>query len=131
MVELGYRKDYDPHKTKRAEKALQHTNMCKLLATRYNVDYQVWDIGYTGIIPKDLKGMAERLGVANPNKLLKDIHKIAVEHALLIISDRRAQERQLHATTAPSQPSERRHPCGHNRYRYTPVDRLHTKAPPR
>jgi hypothetical protein len=74
--------------------------------------------------------MAERLGVTNPNKLLKDIHKIAVEHALLIIADRRARERQLH--TSQSQPTAGTHPTNTRRNRYyTPIDRLHTKAPPR
>jgi hypothetical protein len=73
--------------------------------------------------------MAKRLGVANPDKLLKDIHKIAVEHALLILADRRAQERQLQNNTH-SQPAVRTHPNRRHRY-HTPIDRLHTKAPPR
>jgi hypothetical protein len=47
LVELGYRKDYDPHKTKQTEKTAQHADMCtKLAARRYNIDFQVWDIGY-------------------------------------------------------------------------------------
>jgi ribonuclease HI len=126
LVEVGYRKDYDPGRTKRVEKLLQHqATMKALTASGWQVDYQVWDIGYTGIIPKDHYQQARRLGVTNPKKLLRDIHKIAVEHALLIMQDRRHQESQQ-----PHGQQQRYHTTRPHRY-HTPVDRLHTKAPPR
>jgi hypothetical protein len=56
-IEIGYRSDYDPELKKLAEKQLQHMPTCQALAQHYNVDYQVWDIGHTGMIPKRLLTM--------------------------------------------------------------------------
>jgi hypothetical protein len=97
-IEIGYRSDYDPELRKMAEKQEQHVPTCDGLRQRYTVDYQIWDIGHTGMIPKRLREQATRLGVANVDKLLKDIHRIAVEHALLLVHDRRAKEKETLAS---------------------------------
>jgi endonuclease/exonuclease/phosphatase family metal-dependent hydrolase/ribonuclease HI len=124
LVELGFRKDYDAHLTKVSEKTAQHSLTKELLLARYpDTELQIWDIGYTGMIPSRLLEHAKRLGVQKVDKLMKDIHKIAVNHSLLIIHDRRQKE-QLLARCNVSAPPQ------HNRY-YVPVDRQHTRAPPR
>ena len=102
MIEIGFRSDYDPEGAKVAEKRAQHAPMAAALAAWYEVDYQVWDIGHTGMLPNTLKLQAERLGVADPAKLCKELHNIAVEHALLIVNDRRLQERTHPHTTPPN-----------------------------
>jgi len=96
VIELGYRSDYDPEKRKVIQKQQQHNEMVDALRAWYEVDYQVWDVGHTGMITNSLKLQAQRLGVPDADKLLKDIHRIANEYALHIIHDRRAQERTLH-----------------------------------
>jgi hypothetical protein len=53
-IEIGYRSDYDPELRKLAEKQEQHAETCAALRQRYNLDYQVWDIGHTGMIPSRL-----------------------------------------------------------------------------
>jgi hypothetical protein len=105
-IEIGYRSDYDPDLRKFSEKTEQHQTTCELLRRRYDLDYQVWDIGHTGMIPNRLRAQATRLGVANVDKLLRDIHRIAVEHALLLVHERRAKEKEAFAKNAhgPSAP---------------------------
>jgi hypothetical protein len=100
-IEIGYRSDYDPELRKLAEKQEQHAETCDALRQRYNLDYQVWDIGHTGMIPSRLRAQATRLGVVNVDKLLKEIHCIAIEHALLLVHERRAKERNVFATITP------------------------------
>ena len=115
-IEIGYRPDYDPQLTKLAEKQLQHAPTCAILARQYNLDYQIWDIGHTGMIPKRLRAQATRLGVTNVDKLLKEIHTIAVQHALYIIHERRAKERETltkaSTNTSGSQPTNTHMPVG-------------------
>jgi ribonuclease HI len=81
-VEIGYRSDYDPDLKKLAEKQLQHAPTCAALGKHYKLDYQIWDIGHTGMSPKRLREQAIRLGVSDVDKLLKEIHTIALQHAL-------------------------------------------------
>jgi hypothetical protein len=121
-VEIGYRSDYDPDLNKLAEKQLQHAPTCEALGRNYKVDYQIWDIGHTGMIPKRLRDQATRLGVNNVDKLLKEVHTIAVQHALYIIHERRAKEKEKFVTTK-----------GHNATTDThiPTWLQRTNAPPR
>ena len=124
-IEIGYRSDYDPDLTKLAEKRMQHAPTCDVLAQHYIMDYQVWDIGHTGMIPKRLRAQATRLGVTNVDKLLKEIHTIAVQHALYIIHERRAKERETltkaNTNTTGTQPVNT----------YMPTGLQRTTAPPR
>jgi hypothetical protein len=53
-IEIGYRSDYDPDLNKLEEKRLQHAPTCQALGRHYNIDYQIWDVGHTGMIPKRL-----------------------------------------------------------------------------
>ena len=92
-IEVGFRGDHDPNDTKLAEKMAQHQTTCTALRRLYELDYQVWDIGYTGVIPARLLDHAKALGVSNPRKLLRELHRIAIEHAHLIVSERRHLER--------------------------------------
>jgi ribonuclease HI len=93
-IEIGYRSDYDPDLKKLAEKQLQHAPTCAALGQHYKLDYQIWDVGHTGMIPKRLREQAIRLGVSNVDKLLKEIHTIALQHALYIMHERRAKEKE-------------------------------------
>ena len=120
-LEIGYRSDYDPDLNKLAEKQLQHAPTCEALSKNYKVDYQIWDIGHTGMIPKRLRDQATRLGVSNVDKLLKEIHTIAVQHALYIIHERRAKENDKLVTSK-----------GHNTAStHIPTGLQRTNAPPR
>ena len=119
-IEIGFRSDYDPELKKLSEKQLQHATSCNALRQRYNLDYQVWDIGHTGMIPSRMRAQAARLGIENVDKLLKDIHCIAVEHALLLVHERRAKEKEVFANTQ-----------GTNTNRYMPIGMRRTNAPPR
>ena len=118
-IEVGYRSDYDPTNKKYTEKMMQHSETCTSLRKTYDLDYQVWDIGYTGMIPLRTRQQAARLGVANVDKLLTDIHRIAIEHAYTIVQDRRNQERQVELTSSQ-----------HYRH-FTPIPLRRTTAPPR
>jgi hypothetical protein len=61
IVEVGYRNDFDLDGKKRAEKLAQHANLQQELQQRgFHVDYQVWDIGFTGILPDTLMAQATR-----------------------------------------------------------------------
>jgi hypothetical protein len=70
-IEIGFRSDYDPDLKKVAEQQLQHAPTCEALGRHYNLDYQIWNIGHTGMMPKRLRAQATRLGVTNVDKLLK------------------------------------------------------------
>ena len=50
------------------------------------------------MIPGRLRAQATRLGISNVDKLLKDIHRVAVEHALLLVHERRAKEKEIFAS---------------------------------
>jgi hypothetical protein len=83
-IEVGFRSDYDPDLKKVAEKQLQHAPTCQALGQHYSLDYQIWDIGHTGMIPKRLRTQATRLGITNVDKRLKELHTIAVQHACTV-----------------------------------------------
>jgi hypothetical protein len=82
------------------EKRLQHAPTCQALGRHYNIDYQLWDVGHTGMIPKRLRAQATSIGVKNVDKLLKEVHTIAVQHALYIIHERRSKEKEMLLVTA-------------------------------
>jgi hypothetical protein len=62
-IEIGLRSDYDPDLKNVAEKQMQHAPTCEALGQHYNLDYQIWNIGHTGMMPKRLRAQATRLGV--------------------------------------------------------------------
>jgi hypothetical protein len=99
-IELGFRADHDPEGRKILEKQRQHQDTTERLQRRYDVDYQVWDIGYTGIIPQRMCEQAKRLGVANVPRLMKELHAIAIEHAHMIVQQRRHMEQHLIPSSA-------------------------------
>jgi ribonuclease HI len=110
IVEVGYRNDFDLDGKKRAEKLAQHANLQQELQQRgFDVDYQVWDIGFTGILPDTLMAQATRLGIADPDALLHQIHQIAVEHAKFIVMERRAMEKLPQAPQSASAPVKATH----------------------
>jgi hypothetical protein len=94
-IELGFRPDHDPDSRKLREKQLQHHETTERLRQRYDVDYQVWDIGYTGIIPQRLCEQAKRLGVADVPSLMKELHALAIDHAHMIVQQRRHMEQHM------------------------------------
>jgi hypothetical protein len=105
IVEVGYRNDFDLDGKKRAEKLTQHANLQQELQRQgSDVDYQVWDIGFTGILPDCLVAQASRLGIDDPDALLHQIHQIAVEHAKLIVAERRAMEKLPNAPQSAPAP---------------------------
>jgi len=133
-VEIGFRSDYDPEGRKYAEKMAQHRHTIARLSQHYQVDYQIWDIGHTGILPSRLKEQARRLGVVDPDKLLLDIHVASIRYANIILRERRRQEHQLLASNIHSQPAPQaaNTPTDNTtRYRHVPIHRRRTKAPPR
>jgi hypothetical protein len=78
------------------------------------------------MMPKRLRAQAIRLGVTDVDKLLKEIHTIAVQHALYIMHERRAKERETLA-------SKDKHTSGNpaNNRTQLPIGLQRTKAPPR
>jgi hypothetical protein len=71
-VEIGFRTDYDRGR-KLLQKQEQHAHTCSRLRRHYNLSYQIWDIGYTGMLPSRLRLYAKNLGVPDPDRLLRDI----------------------------------------------------------
>jgi hypothetical protein len=69
---------------------------------------------------------ATRFGVTNVDKLLKEIHTTAVQHALYIMHERRAKERETLA-------NKDKHTSGNraNNTAQQPIGPQRTKAPPR
>jgi hypothetical protein len=136
-VEVGYRSDYDPNGRKYQEKLMQHHQTITRLKRHYNVDYQVWDIGHTGVLPSRLLEQARRLGVEDPDKLMLDIHVASVRYAHIIIQERRRLEQQLLSASRPPRGSQSRFiPATTSNdhttaYRHVPEAQRRTKAPPR
>ena len=93
-VELGFCHDYDLEGDTLAAKRAQHAHTCDRLRARgYQLDYQIWTIGHTGILPTKLAGYAATLGIQNFDKLADKIHCLAVEHAYSCVHKRRTLER--------------------------------------
>jgi hypothetical protein len=94
LVEVGFRNDFDVDGNKLQEKLKQHSQLQETLIQRgFKVDYQVWDIGYTGIMSRRLRTHAVDLGIDKVDSLLQEIHSIAVQQALAVMNARRLQEK--------------------------------------
>jgi hypothetical protein len=94
IVEVTFTSDYGIDKKVAEHKLQQHLALKTALeAQGYEVEYQVWDIGHTGMIPQKLATYAASLGIDNSTNLLTNLHTIAVEHALKIVHARRSLER--------------------------------------
>jgi hypothetical protein len=94
LVEVGFRNDYDVDRNKLQEKLQQHSQLQQTLLQRgFEVDYQVWDVGFIGIVSKRLRLHAAALGIENVDSLLQEIHSIAVQQALAILNARRLAEK--------------------------------------
>jgi hypothetical protein len=79
------------------------------------------------MMPKRLRAQATRLGVTgNVDKLLKELHTIAVQHALCIMHERRAKEKQTAVTTNPKKKTG-----GTQTSTHSPFGLQRTRAPPR
>jgi hypothetical protein len=71
LIEIGYRSDFDVEGKKLDEKREQHRALEKALADAgYQVNYQVWDIGYTGVMSDRLLGYAKDLGIEKPKQVI-------------------------------------------------------------
>jgi hypothetical protein len=92
-----------------------------------NLDYQIWDIGHTGMMPKRLRAQATHLGVTNADKLLEEIHTIAVQHALYIMHERRAKEQETLVCKEKHTSGNRANNSGTQQ----PIGLQRSKAPPR
>jgi hypothetical protein len=117
IIEVTVTGDYDIDKNAAGRKQQQHQQLkTSLEAHGYVVEYQVWDIGHTGMIPRKLITYSSQLGIEDPHTLMTDLHKIAVDTALTIVQTRRLLERSSrpHATTATTNhnanPANRRPP---------------------
>jgi hypothetical protein len=78
------------------------------------------------MIPKRLRAQATRLGATNVDKLLKELHTIAVQHALYIMHERRAKEKQTAVVNNPKKKTG-----GTQTSTYIPFGLQKTRAPPR
>jgi ribonuclease HI len=145
-VEIGFRTDYDKGR-KLALKQEQHRHTCSRLRRHYDLAYQVWDIGYTGMIPARVRLYAKALGVPDPDRLLRDVQAIAIRYAYIIVQNRRHEERNRQRGHQPA-PPQTGDPCHSQRsrasqtmhartvehtmlYRHRPIDQKRTRAPPR
>jgi hypothetical protein len=115
IIEVTVTNDYDIDNKTAQKKLQQHQQLKAALQNRgYVVEYQVWDIGHTGMIPKKLSTFSSQIGIEHPDDLMNDLHKIAVDSALNIVQTRRLLERSsaLHATNTHdnTDPADRRPP---------------------
>ncbi len=148
-VEIGFRSDYDKGR-KILQKQQQHMHTCTRLRRHYALDYQIWDIGYTGMIPARARAYAKKLGVPDAERLLHDVQAVAIRYAHIIMQNRRQQERntgqqgsQAGAHTQNAASFTERY-CGTtsrsvrvrtteetSQYRHRPIGQKRTRAPPR
>lgn len=129
-VEIGFRSDYDGGR-KLLQKLDQHKHTCARLRTHYDLNYQVWDIGHTGMLPSRARLYAKHLGVADPNRLLRDVQAIAMHYAHVIMQDRRQQERHAVNRTNDTQTTTPPAMDHTSVYRFRPIGQKRTRAPPR
>jgi ribonuclease HI len=98
IVELTYQSDHDPcgvpsHRDR--PKQQQHVATVLLLTQAgFKVDYQVWGLGRMGVVYKEQRQAAERLGIEQPQRLLQKLHVHAVTSLHKIVQARRQLERR-------------------------------------
>jgi hypothetical protein len=137
-LEIGFRSDYDDD-NKVLQKRQQHLHTCERLRRHYRLTYQTWDIGYTGLTPSKARSFSLQLGIADPDRMLREIQAIAIKYAHAILQDRRGQERRTMNPTKPTTPQDatptlqqQRSTLDHTtEYRYQPPSLQRTRAPPR
>jgi hypothetical protein len=94
IVEIGYRDDHDQD-GKASLKRQQHQGLERQLrAAGYDVRYQVWDIGHTGVINQRARQQAAALGAARAETVMRDLQHSTVQCLGAVVQARRALERR-------------------------------------
>jgi hypothetical protein len=94
VVEVTYRPDHDTDAAQERKQSQHQETIGRLTQHGYDVEYQIWDIGHTGVIPDRLTEYTQRLGIDDPDKLMLDLHFNSVSHLSKTVQCRRIEERK-------------------------------------